>query len=198
MLKAAKRAAVETAARLNRPAPIIVAVTALTSLDDTCAARNRRQPIDGAPGRGTCGARVALGARRGRRVAARAQGAARRAFRRSPSSLPASAPRLRRRTINRARSAPARRSPPARVISSWAAPSSPRRIRAAPPRTSRDRAPDDLQQARLPSVRRDESARPSRHCRNAERPYDCARGDRHLERSRAARSLRPRNSRPAD
>ncbi len=35
MLKAAKRAAVETAARLNRPAPIIVAVTALTSLDDT-------------------------------------------------------------------------------------------------------------------------------------------------------------------
>ncbi len=34
MLKAAKRAAVETAARLNRPAPIIVAVTALTSLDD--------------------------------------------------------------------------------------------------------------------------------------------------------------------
>lgn len=35
MLKAAKRAATETAARLNRPAPIIVAVTALTSLDDT-------------------------------------------------------------------------------------------------------------------------------------------------------------------
>ena len=34
MLKAAKRAAVETAGRLNRPAPIIVAVTALTSLDD--------------------------------------------------------------------------------------------------------------------------------------------------------------------
>lgn len=34
MLKAAKRAATETAARLNRPAPIIVAVTALTSLDD--------------------------------------------------------------------------------------------------------------------------------------------------------------------
>jgi orotidine-5'-phosphate decarboxylase len=34
MLKAAKRAAVETAARLNRPAPMIVAVTALTSLDD--------------------------------------------------------------------------------------------------------------------------------------------------------------------
>ena len=34
MLKAAKRAASETAARLNRPAPIIVAVTALTSLDD--------------------------------------------------------------------------------------------------------------------------------------------------------------------
>ena len=35
MLKAAKRAATETAARLNKPAPIIVAVTALTSLDDT-------------------------------------------------------------------------------------------------------------------------------------------------------------------
>jgi orotidine-5'-phosphate decarboxylase len=34
MLKAAKRAAVETAAASNRPAPIIVAVTALTSLDD--------------------------------------------------------------------------------------------------------------------------------------------------------------------
>ena len=34
MLKAAKRAAVETAAGANRPAPIIVAVTALTSLDD--------------------------------------------------------------------------------------------------------------------------------------------------------------------
>ena len=34
MLKAAKRAAIETAARLNRPAPILVAVTALTSLDD--------------------------------------------------------------------------------------------------------------------------------------------------------------------
>src|SRR5688572_21305711 len=34
MLKAAKRAATETASRSNRPAPIIVAVTALTSLDD--------------------------------------------------------------------------------------------------------------------------------------------------------------------
>lgn len=34
MLKAAKRAALETAAAANRPAPIIVAVTALTSLDD--------------------------------------------------------------------------------------------------------------------------------------------------------------------
>jgi orotidine-5'-phosphate decarboxylase len=34
MLKAAKRAATETAARLHKPAPIIVAVTALTSLDD--------------------------------------------------------------------------------------------------------------------------------------------------------------------
>ena len=34
MLKAARRAATETAARLNRPAPILVAVTALTSLDD--------------------------------------------------------------------------------------------------------------------------------------------------------------------
>jgi orotidine-5'-phosphate decarboxylase len=34
MLKAAKRAAAETAARANRPAPIVVAVTALTSLDD--------------------------------------------------------------------------------------------------------------------------------------------------------------------
>jgi orotidine-5'-phosphate decarboxylase len=35
MLKAAKRAAAETAAAANRPSPIIVAVTALTSLDDT-------------------------------------------------------------------------------------------------------------------------------------------------------------------
>jgi orotidine-5'-phosphate decarboxylase len=35
MLKAAKRAATEAAAASNRPAPIIVAVTALTSLDDT-------------------------------------------------------------------------------------------------------------------------------------------------------------------
>jgi orotidine-5'-phosphate decarboxylase len=35
MLKAAKRAAVETASTLNRPAPLIVAVTALTSLDDS-------------------------------------------------------------------------------------------------------------------------------------------------------------------
>ena len=34
MLKAAKRAATETASAMNRPAPIIVAVTALTSLDD--------------------------------------------------------------------------------------------------------------------------------------------------------------------
>ena len=34
MLKAARRAAIETAAAANRPAPIIVAVTALTSLDD--------------------------------------------------------------------------------------------------------------------------------------------------------------------
>ena len=34
MLKAAKRAATETAAKSNRPAPLIVAVTALTSLDD--------------------------------------------------------------------------------------------------------------------------------------------------------------------
>jgi orotidine-5'-phosphate decarboxylase len=34
MLKAAKRAATETAAKSNRPVPIIVAVTALTSLDD--------------------------------------------------------------------------------------------------------------------------------------------------------------------
>ena len=34
MLRAAKHAAVETAARMNRSAPIIVAVTALTSLDD--------------------------------------------------------------------------------------------------------------------------------------------------------------------
>jgi orotidine-5'-phosphate decarboxylase len=35
MLKAAKRSAAETAARLNRPAPLVMAVTALTSLDDT-------------------------------------------------------------------------------------------------------------------------------------------------------------------
>jgi orotidine-5'-phosphate decarboxylase len=35
MLKAARRAADQTAAGLNRPAPIIVAVTALTSLDDS-------------------------------------------------------------------------------------------------------------------------------------------------------------------
>ncbi len=35
MLKAAKRAAVETAGRSHIPAPIVVAVTALTSLDDT-------------------------------------------------------------------------------------------------------------------------------------------------------------------
>lgn len=35
MLKAARRAATETAATANRPVPIIVAVTALTSLDDT-------------------------------------------------------------------------------------------------------------------------------------------------------------------
>jgi orotidine-5'-phosphate decarboxylase len=34
MLKAAKHAATETAAKSNRPVPIIVAVTALTSLDD--------------------------------------------------------------------------------------------------------------------------------------------------------------------
>ena len=34
MLKAAKRAATETASAMNKPAPIIVAVTALTSLDD--------------------------------------------------------------------------------------------------------------------------------------------------------------------
>ena len=34
MLKAARRAATETASALNKPAPIIVAVTALTSLDD--------------------------------------------------------------------------------------------------------------------------------------------------------------------
>jgi orotidine-5'-phosphate decarboxylase len=34
MLKAARRAAVETAAAAGRPAPIIVAVTVLTSLDD--------------------------------------------------------------------------------------------------------------------------------------------------------------------
>ena len=34
MLKAAKRAAVETAAAMHKPAPILVAVTALTSLDD--------------------------------------------------------------------------------------------------------------------------------------------------------------------
>lgn len=34
MLKAAKRAAAETSARANKPAPIVVAVTALTSLDD--------------------------------------------------------------------------------------------------------------------------------------------------------------------
>jgi orotidine-5'-phosphate decarboxylase len=35
MLKAAKRAAVEAAASRNRPAPLVVAVTALTSLSDT-------------------------------------------------------------------------------------------------------------------------------------------------------------------
>ena len=34
MLTAAKRAAAEASSRLNRPAPIVVAVTALTSLDD--------------------------------------------------------------------------------------------------------------------------------------------------------------------
>jgi orotidine-5'-phosphate decarboxylase len=38
MLKAARRAAAETAAAANRPAPLIVAVTALTSLDDTALA----------------------------------------------------------------------------------------------------------------------------------------------------------------
>jgi orotidine-5'-phosphate decarboxylase len=35
MMKAAKRAAVETAASQNRPAPLVVAVTVLTSLSDT-------------------------------------------------------------------------------------------------------------------------------------------------------------------
>ena len=34
MLKAARRAAIEAASAANRPAPIVVAVTALTSLDD--------------------------------------------------------------------------------------------------------------------------------------------------------------------
>jgi orotidine-5'-phosphate decarboxylase len=38
MLKAARRAAAEAAAASNRPAPIIVAVTALTSLDNTALA----------------------------------------------------------------------------------------------------------------------------------------------------------------
>ena len=38
MMKAAKRAAAETAAAANRPAPLIVAVTALTSLDETVLA----------------------------------------------------------------------------------------------------------------------------------------------------------------
>ena len=36
--------------------------------------------------------------------------------------------------------------------------------RSAPPRRSRDRAPDDLQQAGLPSVRRDEVARSIASC----------------------------------
>ena len=38
MLKAARRAAADTAAAANMPAPIIVAVTALTSLDDNALA----------------------------------------------------------------------------------------------------------------------------------------------------------------
>ena len=162
MLKAAKRAAVEAASAREQAGAAYRGGHGADEPRRQGAARNRRRPVDGTAGRSAGGARAAaLGSTASSRRRARSK-----VLRARFPGLTIVTPGI------RASSAPAddqsrtlsaaRRSPRAPAISWWAARSSPRPIPAAPPRKSRDRAPDDLQQARLPSVRRDEVRRPSR------------------------------------
>ena len=162
MLKAAKRAAVEAAAGMNRPAPIIVAVTALTSLDETSLLeigvnRSMERQVEElaalAPARGLDGVVASpheLKVLRARFPILTIV---------TPGIRAASAPaddQSRTLSAREALAAGASYLVVGRPIVAAADP------RAAPPKTSRDRAPDDLQQARVPSVRRDESRRRTR------------------------------------
>ena len=69
MMRAASAAADEEAARASRPAPLVVAVTMLTSLDDGMLARSASGP-DRRPGRAARRACPGGWARRRRRLAA--------------------------------------------------------------------------------------------------------------------------------
>ncbi len=88
MLRAAKRAAVEAASAANRPVPLIVAVTALTSLDDEALVEIGDRPIDGSPGRSARRPRAERGPGRRRRIAARDRNTARAISRARRSSTP--------------------------------------------------------------------------------------------------------------
>ena len=109
MLKAARRAAVDTAAAERKPVPLIVAVTVLTSLDDRSLLETGvNRPVDRQVEE--MAALAEAPAWTGRRLTARAQDASR-AFSESDNRHARHSPRLRRPTTSRARSARAKRRP---------------------------------------------------------------------------------------
>ena len=167
MLKAARRAAAETAAARNIRQPLVVAVTALTSLSDqglleSGVTRSMERHVEE-----LAALAERSGPGRGRRLAAGIEGPSAALSRISRSSRPVSVPIHRRQMTNRARSALARHWPQVRTTSSSDAPLLPLPIPGMPLKRSQEVAPDNLQQAWLPSLRRDEGNRPSRHSGSA-------------------------------